>query len=183
MNDGIKNELDMILLFFYHDGCHNTSSTWIFFSLCYGYTHNPKALSIQGILNIPLSLQGLKVSPKIQGCTLKASPRIQGFYSHLIYYKGSRFSKDSRSLLLLFDSIQGLKATPRIQGLLSRALQGYKVILLSRINSNKTLALLYSLLFHSRSIVPSFYYPRLVSPFGLLPSSTIKTPILFSLSL
>ena len=153
-----------------------------FFFLCYGHTHNPKALSIQGILNIHLSLQGLKVSPKIQGCTLKVSPRIQGFYSHLIYYKGSRFSKDSRSLLL-FDSIQGLKATPRIQGLLSRALQGYKVILLSRINSNKTLALLYSLLFHSRSIVPSFYSPRLVSPFGLLPSSTIKTPISFSLSL
>ncbi len=145
--------------------------------------HNPKALSIQGILNIPLSLQGLKVSPKIQGCTLKASPRIQGFYSHLIYYKGSRFSKDSRSLLL-FDSIQGLRLlAPRIQSLLSRALQGYKVILLSRINSNKTLALLYSLIFHSRSIVPSFYSPRLVSPFGLLPSSTIKTPISFLLSI
>ena len=75
--------------------------------------YNPKALSIQGILNIPLSLQGLKV---LQDRRLKVSPRIQGFYSHLIYYKGSRFSKDSRSLLL-FDSIQGL----------TRLLQGFKV--------------------------------------------------------
>jgi len=179
MNDGIKNELDMIL--FFTMMVATIQAPHGFFFLLWSYTIprlcQYKASSIY-IFHFKDSrfLQRFKVS------TLKVSPRIQGFYSHLIYYKGSRFSKDSRSLLL-FDSIQGLKVTPRIQGLLSRALQGYKVILLSRINSNKTLVLLYSLLFHSRSIVPSFYSPRLVSPFGLLPSSTIKTPILFSLSL
>ena len=72
MNDGIKNEFDIILLF-HHDDCHDTSS--IFF---YGHTH-PKALSSTRHPQYTSSLQGLK-----------ATSRTQGFHSQLINYKGSR---------------------------------------------------------------------------------------------